>query len=63
MIFKVDENPFGYDGHIELIKYLQEVGELESLRQARQKMSELFPLTEGMYICNVSGGYGRNNLP
>ena len=42
------ENPYVYNGHIELIKVLREVGELDDLRQARQKMSEVFPLSEGM---------------
>ena len=42
------DNPYVYNGHIELIKVLREAGELDDLRQARQKMSELFPLSEGM---------------
>ena len=43
------ENPYVYNGHIELIKVLREAGELDDLRQARQKMSEVFPLSEGMF--------------
>uniref|UniRef100_A0A4W6GB41 Spliceosome associated factor 3, U4/U6 recycling protein n=1 Tax=Lates calcarifer TaxID=8187 RepID=A0A4W6GB41_LATCA len=33
--------------HVDLIKLLKQEGELFRLRKARQKMSELFPLTEG----------------
>lgn len=37
-----------YDPYVELMKLLREDGELEKLREAREKMSEIFPLTEGM---------------
>ena len=52
------ENPYVYNGHIELIKVLREAGELDDLRQARQKMSELFPLSEGMLQKHRSRQYG-----
>ena len=50
LCYQVAENPYVYDGHTELIKYLREIGELDSLRDARQKMSELFPLSEGKLL-------------
>uniref|UniRef100_A0A7N6B6I3 RRM domain-containing protein n=1 Tax=Anabas testudineus TaxID=64144 RepID=A0A7N6B6I3_ANATE len=40
-------NAFDYNCHVDLIKLLKQEGELIRLRKARQKMSELFPLTEG----------------
>lgn len=40
-------NAFDYNCHVDLIKLLKQEGELLRLRKARQKMSELFPLTEG----------------
>ena len=44
---QLSKNPYLYDTHIELIKLLKQLGELEQLRDARQRMSDLFPLTEG----------------
>uniref|UniRef100_A0A674F6V6 Spliceosome associated factor 3, U4/U6 recycling protein n=1 Tax=Salmo trutta TaxID=8032 RepID=A0A674F6V6_SALTR len=43
-------NAFDYNCHVDLIKLLRQEGELPRLRKARQKMSELFPLTEGPEI-------------
>uniref|UniRef100_A0A803YHB5 Spliceosome associated factor 3, U4/U6 recycling protein n=1 Tax=Meleagris gallopavo TaxID=9103 RepID=A0A803YHB5_MELGA len=43
-------NAFDYNCHLDLIKLLRQEGELVKLRRARQKMSELFPLTEGPEI-------------
>ena len=43
-------NAFDYNCHVDLIKLLKQEGELVRLRKARQKMSELFPLTEGLYM-------------
>lgn len=45
---KLSINAFDYNCHLDLIKLLRQEGELVKLRRARQKMSELFPLTEGM---------------
>lgn len=44
---KLSINAFDYNCHLDLIKLLRQEGELVKLRRARQKMSELFPLTEG----------------
>lgn len=44
-------NAFDYNCHVDLIKLLKQEGELVRLRKARQKMSELFPLTEGESRC------------
>lgn len=43
-------NVFDYNCHVDLIKLLRQEGELERLRHARQKMSELFPLTEEIWL-------------
>uniref|UniRef100_A0A674F4W6 Spliceosome associated factor 3, U4/U6 recycling protein n=1 Tax=Salmo trutta TaxID=8032 RepID=A0A674F4W6_SALTR len=43
-------NAFDYNCHVDLIKLLRQEGELPRLRKARQKMSELFPLTEEIWL-------------
>ncbi|XP_077377625.1 spliceosome associated factor 3, U4/U6 recycling protein [Festucalex cinctus] len=43
-------NAFDYNCHVDLIKLLKHDGELPRLRKARQKMSELFPLTEEIWL-------------
>ncbi|XP_063171375.1 squamous cell carcinoma antigen recognized by T-cells 3 [Candoia aspera] len=43
-------NAFDYNCHLDLIKLLHQEGELIRLRRARQKMSELFPLTEEIWL-------------
>ncbi|XP_077456080.1 spliceosome associated factor 3, U4/U6 recycling protein [Stigmatopora argus] len=43
-------NAFDYNCHVDLIKLLKHEGELPRLRKARQKMSELFPLTEEIWL-------------
>ncbi|XP_057687252.1 squamous cell carcinoma antigen recognized by T-cells 3 [Corythoichthys intestinalis] len=43
-------NAFDYNCHVDLIKLLKHEGELLRLRKARQKMSELFPLTEEIWL-------------
>lgn len=47
IFLKLSINAFDYNCHLDLIKLLRQEGELVKLRRARQKMSELFPLTEG----------------
>lgn len=47
LFLKLSINAFDYNCHLDLIKLLRQEGELVKLRRARQKMSELFPLTEG----------------
>ena len=47
---ELSKNPYLYDTHIELIKLLKQLGELEQLRDARQRMSDLFPLTEDLWL-------------
>ncbi|KAG0710360.1 Squamous cell carcinoma antigen recognized by T-cells 3 [Chionoecetes opilio] len=45
---QVEENSMYYDGHISLIATLRELFELEEARKAREKMSEVYPLTPGV---------------
>ncbi|XP_067679944.1 squamous cell carcinoma antigen recognized by T-cells 3-like [Haliotis asinina] len=47
---KVSENPYMYDLHTQLITALRQAGELEQLRKAREKMSEIFPLSEELWL-------------
>lgn len=51
-VLQLSINAFDYNCHVDLIKLLKQEGELFSLRKARQRMSELFPLTEGWCMCN-----------
>ncbi|WAR03246.1 SART3-like protein [Mya arenaria] len=44
------ENPFMYDAHVNIIKTARELGDLETLRSAREKMCELFPLSEDIWL-------------
>ncbi|GAB6028737.1 Squamous cell carcinoma antigen recognized by T-cells 3 [Chamberlinius hualienensis] len=50
LIAQVSGNPYLYDGHIQLINAVKKIGDLEKLRNAREKMSELFPLTEALWL-------------
>ena len=52
-VFQLSINAFDYNCHVDLIKLLKQEGELYSLRKARQRMSELFPLTEGWCIYDI----------
>jgi len=45
--FQIDANPFIYDKHTQLITALSSVGDDVRLKAARERMSSLFPLTEG----------------
>ena len=45
--FQVAGNPYHYDSHVELIKLLRQSGDLDKVRNAREDMSKIFPLTEG----------------
>ncbi|KAK3855213.1 hypothetical protein Pcinc_038368 [Petrolisthes cinctipes] len=47
---QIAENVLYYDGHVNLIKALQELGELEEARKAREKMSEVYPLTAELWL-------------
>ncbi|KAL0422191.1 UNVERIFIED_CONTAM: Squamous cell carcinoma antigen recognized by T-cells 3 [Sesamum latifolium] len=42
-------NPSDYDSHVQYIRILRKQGDLEKLRQAREAMSLLFPLTPDMW--------------
>ncbi|BHF77931.1 Squamous cell carcinoma antigen recognized by T-cells 3 [Sparganum proliferum] len=42
---QLESDPFLYDVHVQLIKLLQKSGDLDRLREAREKMASLFPLT------------------
>lgn len=46
----LEQNPFDYASHITLIALLQKMGELESLREARQNMSEKYPLSAEIWL-------------
>ncbi|KAM5238138.1 squamous cell carcinoma antigen recognized by T-cells 3 isoform 1-T1 [Ctenodactylus gundi] len=43
-------NMYDYNCHVDLIRLLRLEGELTKVRAARQKMSEIFPLTEELWL-------------
>ncbi|VDL99314.1 unnamed protein product [Schistocephalus solidus] len=42
---QLESDPFIYDVHVQLINLLKRAGDLDRLREAREKMASLFPLT------------------
>ena len=54
MLLQLAESPFQYDSHVELIQLLRQQGDLDKARQARQNMSEVFPLTEGLFFAPIA---------
>eukprot|EP00111_Clytia_hemisphaerica_P004917 TCONS_00014140-protein len=45
-----EANPYQYDKHIELITALRSTGDLEQLRNAREAMSNVYPLSEELWL-------------
>ncbi|KAL5704799.1 hypothetical protein ACHQM5_023173 [Ranunculus cassubicifolius] len=43
------QNPYLYDTHLEYIKGLRKLGEIEKLRVARESMSRIYPLSPAMW--------------
>ncbi|KAM3762796.1 hypothetical protein ACB098_01G372800 [Castanea mollissima] len=46
---ELSSNPSNYDSHVQYIRLLRKMGEIEKLRQAREAMNLLFPLTPSMW--------------
>lgn len=42
--------PYSYDLHLEKIKILKGLGDVDRLRGARERMSQLYPLTPALWI-------------
>ncbi|PSN43747.1 hypothetical protein C0J52_06406 [Blattella germanica] len=47
---KIEQEPYNYNSHVELIKNLQKLADLEKLRKAREAMSKYFPLTPELWM-------------
>uniref|UniRef100_A0A131YJD3 Rna binding protein sart3 rrm superfamily n=1 Tax=Rhipicephalus appendiculatus TaxID=34631 RepID=A0A131YJD3_RHIAP len=47
---KITANPYQYDSHTALIAYLRNTGNLERLRDAREAMAKIFPLTPELWL-------------
>ncbi|XAR56245.1 hypothetical protein NMG60_11036649 [Bertholletia excelsa] len=47
--YELSNNPANYDAHVQYIRALRKKGDIEKLRQAREAMSELFPLSPAMW--------------
>ena len=43
----MEGSPYHYDSHVQLIRLLRQLGDLDGARKARNAMNEVFPLTEG----------------
>ncbi|XP_021751475.1 squamous cell carcinoma antigen recognized by T-cells 3-like isoform X2 [Chenopodium quinoa] len=46
---ELSRNPSNYDAHVQYIKLLRKMGEIDKLREARESMSQIFPLTPTMW--------------
>ncbi|XXG39422.1 hypothetical protein AAC387_Pa01g0384 [Persea americana] len=46
---EIAENPSSYDIHVQYIRVLRKMGDIEKLRKARESMSALFPLSPKMW--------------
>ena len=57
LFFQVESNPYHYDSHVQLIKLLRESGDLDRVRNARESMSKIFPLTQGNICIAVFMNY------
>lgn len=47
---RLETSPYHYETHLELIKTLRDLGDLDKTRQAREVMSKLFPLTSELWL-------------
>ncbi|KAK6263531.1 hypothetical protein SCA6_018965 [Theobroma cacao] len=47
---ELSTNPSNYDAHVQYIKLLRKRGEIEKLREARENMNALFPLSPSMWM-------------
>lgn len=45
----INQNKFQYQTYIDIINLAKENGEFNKLREYREKMSQVFPLTESIY--------------
>ncbi|KAE8688795.1 hypothetical protein F3Y22_tig00110956pilonHSYRG00244 [Hibiscus syriacus] len=48
--YELSTNPSNYDAHVQYIKLLRRSGEIEKLREARENMNTLFPLSPEMWM-------------
>ncbi|CAK7357216.1 unnamed protein product [Dovyalis caffra] len=46
---ELSSNPANYDSHVQYIKLLRKMGEIDKLRQAREAMNTVFPLSPEMW--------------
>ncbi|KAJ4846914.1 hypothetical protein Tsubulata_010310 [Turnera subulata] len=47
---ELSTNPSNYDAHLQYIKVLRKMGEIEKLRKAREAMNAVFPLSPQMWM-------------
>ena len=56
---QVDASPYQYDLHVELIRLFRSGGDLDGARNARNKMAEIFPLSEGKVTWHTGDAFMR----
>ena len=61
-IHQIEESPYHYDSHVLLIGLLRQQGDLDGARRARNRMSEVFPLSEGGRGGEGRGGEGAKGV-
>ena len=49
-LWQLEDNPYSYNSHVEIVKLWRKQGDLNQLRRAREHMSAIFPLTEGVFL-------------
>jgi len=49
-LLQLEDSPYSYNLHMEVVKLLRKQGDLDELRRACERMSAVFPLTEGSVI-------------
>ena len=46
-LIQLQSSPYYYEGHVQLIQVLRQLGDLDRARNARVNMSKVYPLSEG----------------
>lgn len=49
-LVRLERNEYDYEAHVELIRQLRANSQLDELRKARERMCELFAMTEQLYF-------------
>lgn len=53
-LYQINETPFVYDLHVDLITSLRRSGQLTELRAAREMMHSIYPLSPGTFSSEIN---------